>query len=317
MNEMTAASADLNTISTSSGALIMDIASMDSMYRMAEIMAKCKSTIPDHLKGNPGDCMAIVMQAISWKMNPYQVAQKTHVINGSLGYEAQLVNSVIQSSGVTVDRFNYEWYGPWEKIIGKSKVQQKAAVGKYGDKDYKKASEYRIPDYSMGDEDGLGVRVWATLKGEKEPRVLDLLLVQASVRNSPLWATDPKQQLAYLAVKRWTRLYAPDVILGVYTPDEFEQTAQVEQKTQNMGAAEVVIPAALLAQAKAAAGAGVAAYSKFWTDTGKENRNLLAGEHEGLKAAAIRADADRTIEQPASDAKPDADFVAGLDKAPA
>ncbi len=308
MNEMTTASADLNTVSTSSGALIMDIASMDSMYRMAEIMAKCKSTIPDHLKGNPGDCMAIVMQAVSWQMNPYAVAQKTHIVNGVLGYEAQLVNSVIQSSGVTIDRFHYEWYGPWEKIIGKTKVIKMPA--KEGKKEY----EFRVPDYSLADENGLGIKVSATLKGEKEPRVLDLLLVQASVRNSPLWATDPKQQLAYLAVKRWTRLYAPDVILGVYTPDEFEQTAQVEQKTQNMGAAEVVVPAALLAQAKAAAGAGVAAYSKFWTDTGKENRAILAGQHDELKRQAMTADSERTIDQ--AETVVDADFVAGLDKAP-
>lgn len=41
-------------------------------------------------------------------------------------------------------------------------------------------------------------------------------------RNSTLWADDPRQQLAYLAVKRWARLFCPDVILGVYTPDELD-----------------------------------------------------------------------------------------------
>lgn len=310
MNEVTTASADLNTVS-SAGALIMDVASMDSMYRMAEIMAGGKSTIPEHLRGNKGDCMAIVMQAMTWQMNPYAVAQKTHVVNGTLGYEAQLVNAVIQSSGVTTGRFEYEWFGPWEKIIGKTKVIKMPA------KADKKEYEFRVPDYSMTDENGLGVRVWATIKGEAQPRVLELLLVQASVRNSPLWATDPKQQLAYLAVKRWTRLYAPDVILGVYTPDEFEQTAQVEQKTQHMGAAEVVapeVPAALAEAADQAAAGGVASYSKFWADAGKDGRALLASGHEARKATAIKADADRTIEQPPADAKPDADFVAGLDK---
>ncbi len=307
MNEVTTASQELNTIG-SAGALIMDVASMDSMYRMAEIMAAGKSTIPEHLRGNKGDCMAIVMQAMTWQMNPYAVAQKTHVVNGTLGYEAQLVNAVIQSSGVTVDRFNYDWYGPWEKIIGKTKVIKMPA------KDGKKEYEFRVPDYSMSDEVGLGVKVWATLRGESEPRVMDLLLVQASVRNSPLWATDPKQQLAYLAVKRWTRLYAPDVILGVYTPDEFEQTAQTAQQTRNMGAAEVLapeVPAALLDQAKAAAGAGVAAYSKFWSETGKDNRQLLATHHEKCKADAIAADNSRTIDQPA--ATENSEFVAGLD----
>lgn len=312
MNEMTAlAEPQLNTVASSSGALILDAASMDSMYRMAEIMAAGRSTIPEHLRGNKGDCMAIVMQAIQWDMNPYAVAQKTHTVNGALGYEAQLVNAVIQSSGVTEDRFHYEWYGPWEKIIGKTKVIKMPA--KEGKKEY----EFRVPDYSMADEVGLGVRAWATLKGEAEPRVMDLLLVQAAVRNSPLWAQDPKQQLAYLAVKRWARLYSPDVILGVYSPDEFEQNTPAPAQSKNMGAAQVIkpeVPQALLDQAAAAAANGVAAYKKFYTDTSKENRQLLVDHHEEFKAGAARADADRTIDQPAA-AQPDAEFVAAMDGA--
>jgi len=208
---------NLNLLSTNSAALILDQGSMASMMSLAEIMASGRSTIPNHLQGNKGDCMAIVMQAIQWQMNPFAVAQKTHTVNGTLGYEGQLINAVIQSSGVTKERFAYEYFGEWEKIIGKTKVIKMPA--KEGKKEY----EFRVPDYSMVDEAGLGVRISATLKGEAEPRVLELLLVQASVRNSPLWATDPKQQLSYLAVKRWARLYCPDVILGVYSGDELEE----------------------------------------------------------------------------------------------
>jgi hypothetical protein len=215
---------DLKLVAKNSAALILDPASMTSMMKLAEIMAGGNSTIPKHLQKNVGDCMAIVMQAVQWQMNPFAVAQKTHTVNGVLGYEGQLVNAVIQSSGVTKGRFGYEFFGPWEKIIGKTKVIQMPA------KDDKKAYEFRVPDYSMIDEAGLGVRISATIKGESEPRTLELMLVQASVRNSPLWATDPKQQLSYLAVKRWARLYCPDVILGVYTGDELEEFAQPKER---------------------------------------------------------------------------------------
>lgn len=215
--------ADLPMVATSSASLILDSASMDSIMRLAEVMAKGRATIPEHLRGSPADCAAVVMQSIQWRMNPFAVAQKTHLVNGALGYEGQLVNAAIQSSGVTKDRFHYEWFGPWERIIGKTKVCEAPAKGKPGEKDYKKAYQYRIPDYRMEAEEGLGMRVWSTMRGEAEARELELLLVQASVRNSPLWATDPKQQLAYLIVRRWARLFAPDVILGVYTPDELEQ----------------------------------------------------------------------------------------------
>jgi hypothetical protein len=126
------------------------------------------------------------------------------------------------------DCFNFEWFGDWSKVIGKFEVAK-------GDK-----GEYRKPGWKLADEDGLGVRVWATLAGEPEPRVLELLMAQARVRNSTLWADDPKQQLAYLAQKRWARLFAPDVILGVYSADGLNERA-VEV---DMGTAEVVAPAA-------------------------------------------------------------------------
>ena len=48
-------------------------------------------------------------------------------------------------------------------------------------------------------------------------------LVSGSGKKLHAVGSDPKQQLAYLAVKYWARLYCPGVILGVYTPDEFEQ----------------------------------------------------------------------------------------------
>jgi recombination protein RecT len=49
-------------------------------------------------------------------------------------------------------------------------------------------------------------------------------------------------------------------------------------------------PAELLEQARDAAMQGVAAYEAFWANAGKANRKLLAEHHEGLKAAARRAD---------------------------
>lgn len=40
--------------------------------------------------------------------------------------------------------------------------------------------------------------------------------------------SNPKQQIAYLALKYWARLYCPAVVLGVYTPDEVEQRTEKE-----------------------------------------------------------------------------------------
>lgn len=183
--------------------LLFNEQAMNQIYMLAQTMSQGKSTVPNHLQGNVGDCMAVCMQAAQWKMNPFAVAQKTHVVNGTLGYEAQLVNALVNTRAPINGRIQYEWFGEWDKVLGKKDGFTK--------------------NVNHDSEDGLGVRVWATIRGEEEPRILDLLTVQANVRNSPLWLTDPKQQLAYLAIKRWARLYCPDVILGVYTADEMQE----------------------------------------------------------------------------------------------
>ncbi|EOE0256500.1 RecT family recombinase [Enterobacter hormaechei] len=201
--------ADQNTVINSNVALF-DSQYLNAISTFAQIMAQGTATVPKHLQGNQADCMAVAMQAAQWQMNPFAVAQKTHLINGVLGYEAQLVNAVISRSGVLASRFEYEWYGPWENVVGKFHIRK-------GEK-----GEYRVPGWTLADEAGIGIIIRATLKGEDQPRELDLLLAQARTRNSTLWADDPRQQLAYLAVKRWARLFCPDVILGVYTPDELD-----------------------------------------------------------------------------------------------
>ena len=180
--------------------IMMNETVMVRIESMAARMATSKITTPKHLQGNEGDCMAIIMQAMQWGMNPYAVAQKTHLVNGTLGYEAQLVNAVITARAPVKERLHFEWYGDWSKVNGK---------------------EDKSPT--------LGVRVSATLRGESAPRVIDISMAQVGpVRNSPLWAADPRQQIAYLATKRWARLYCPDVILGVYTPDEVIEREEMD-----------------------------------------------------------------------------------------
>ncbi len=231
MNNTTVTVADQNAVINSNVALF-DSQYLNAISTFANLMAQGAATVPQHLQGNPADCMAVAMQAAQWQMNPFAVAQKTHLINGVLGYEAQLVNAVITRSGALSTRFEYDWYGPWEKVIGRFVIKKND-----------KGKEYRVPGWSLADESGIGIRIKATIKGEDSPRELDLLLAQARVRNSTLWADDPRQQLAYLAVKRWARLYCPDVILGVYTPDEIEQRTEREinpsQKPQRINLNEI------------------------------------------------------------------------------
>jgi hypothetical protein len=195
--------------------MMFDPTISDRVKIIAQTMAQGRVTVPEHLRNNVGDCLAIVMQAASWRLNPFAVAQKTHLVQGRLGYEAQLVSAVVSSLGLLNGRFRYDYIGDWSRIAKRPKMVKSS-----------RGFEVPTPGWSEADEEGLGVRVIGKLVGDEEPRDHQLWLVQAWPRNSTLWATNPSQQLSYLAVKQWVRKYAPDAILGVYTPDELQQEQQ-------------------------------------------------------------------------------------------
>ncbi len=168
----------------STTSLVLDTESMDKMMRMAEFMSRGVSTVPKHLRDNPSDCLAVIMQAMQWKMNPFAVAQKTHIVNGALGYEAQLVNAVVKASNAIDGHFHYQFQGEGQNV---------------------------------------SCRVGAVLRGEKEITWGEWLNASdVTVKNSPLWKTNVKQQLGYLQIKNFSRLYCPGAILGIYSEDELE-----------------------------------------------------------------------------------------------
>ena len=178
--------------------LMLDSVTMESLMRVADLMASGKSTVPAHLQKNPADCMAVCMQSMQWGMNPFAVAQKTHLVNGTLGYEAQLVNAVVQQSNAIEGRFHYEY---------------------------------------KGNSPSLECRVGAQIKGEAEITWGNWLNEsKVTTKNSPLWKVNPAQQLGYLQVKNWARLFCPGAILGVYTPDELQDIPV----SRFMGNADVV-----------------------------------------------------------------------------
>jgi len=307
--------------------LLLDVAAMNHMMNVANFMAGGTLTLPEPYRKNPANCLAVIMQAAQWKMNPFAVAQKTHFVNGTIGYEAQLVAAAINQSGATKDNFHFEWYGSWEKVLGKFITKESQKKDDYGN-----AKKYKVTAWDAKDEEGLGIKVWATLRGESEPRVLDLLLTQANTRNSTLWADDPRQQLAYLAQKRWARLYAPGVILGVYTIDEAEEFgvaekdvtpqsqtgAQAAETNKNKPVDQTKEREALMATLKVAAEKGVAAYQKAWESLDNAQRLLIGTKsHQEFKKTATTADqtVDAQVVEPTTSSAAVDEFAAAYEQA--
>ena len=208
----------MSDITTVQQNVLGDLDTLDRIIRFAELMASGRCTVPKEYHNNPGDCLALSLQAQAWGMNPFTVAQKAYVTKGKIGYEAQLINAVITRHAPIAGRPVFKYSDGWEKILGKFKTVQ----GQNG--------PYTVPDWQPKDEEGLWCEVSATMVGEEEPRVLRLMMVQAQPRQSTQWATDPKQQLSYTVMKKWAKLHCPDVIMGIYTPEEIRERETPKEK---------------------------------------------------------------------------------------
>jgi hypothetical protein len=287
-----AAPALAHAIDTAS--LLLNPVTFQQLDAFATMMASGIATVPKHLQKNKADCMAVTIQAMQWRKNPFGVAQKTHVVNGTLGYESQLIISIVNTSGAIVGSLEFEWFGEWDRIIGKFK---EIVSKKKFNEDTNEPLKYRVPDWSMQEEEGLYVVCRAALSNSPgKVREMKLLMTQARVRNSTLWADDPKMQLAYLAGKKWARLNCPEVILGMYSPDEL---AADPRAPQDMGAAEVVEPlkpqpltAEELAAWKAESSKGTAA-SRAWLASFPGPRRRLVSDAIKAEVWAIAEAAEK------------------------
>lgn len=162
----------------------ISMANVGDVLEIARLMSKSESAVPKHLRGNPGACLGVVIQAGDWGISPYAAANKSYVVNDRLAYEAQLINAVILRRAPIKGRFKFAYAGEGEKR--RCKVSVICSDGE--EVSYESPEVGKIP-----------------------------------VKNSPLWKGDPDQQLAYYSSRAMCRRHFPDVILGVYTPDEMEE----------------------------------------------------------------------------------------------
>lgn len=164
--------------------------SMQEVVDFSQLMAKAGPAIPPPFRGQPGACMAVTMQALRWEFDPFSVIQKAYVTtdkggNERIAYEAQLIAAVVNTRG------------PFE---------------------------HRPKLAFEGEGENMRCTVTATIRGEREPRTIKTPKISGiGVKNSPLWKSDPEQQLSYYAMRAFGRRICPEVILGVYSPDELAE----------------------------------------------------------------------------------------------
>lgn len=164
------------------GAMVLP-QTMAEVVEFAKLMSKAEGAIPKHLRGNPGACMAVTMQALRWEADPFAVANKSYFVNDRIAFEAQLIAAIIHTRAALTKR---------PAITYRGEGQTRQCVITF---------EFR---------DGVTQIYESPANGA------------IKTKNSPLWQTEPDQQLYYYSIRAAARRYCPEVILGVYAPDELQ-----------------------------------------------------------------------------------------------
>jgi hypothetical protein len=155
---------------------------MVEVMEFAKCMAVADTAVPKHLRGNPGMCLAICIQALEWRFSPFAVANKSYVVNDRIGYESQLVHAVIEQRAPIIGRMRHKFEGE----DGQRRCIVTATLRETGE-----TLEYISPPFD-----------------------------KIQPKNSPLWKTKPDLQLYYNTSRDFCRAYFPDVLLGVYSQEE-------------------------------------------------------------------------------------------------
>lgn len=177
----------------------------DRCKQIAGYIAKAEGITPPHLIGKSEACFGVVTRSLTWKLDPWAVMQSTYQTpGGRIGFEGKLIQAILENSGKLDGPVRYEHFGDWSKVVGKFELK-KGSSGK----------DYPVVTWTRADAKDLGVTVIAKVKGELEPRTLDVKLDEMFPLNSTLWATRPKQQICYTACRAFANICAPGLLMGV------------------------------------------------------------------------------------------------------
>lgn len=200
----------------------------------AKAMAKARAALPDHLRDNVGDCLAIIDISNRVGLSPYMVANKTYVQNNRLCFESQLFHAFAQSSGLLKGDLDVEYEGEGDEKVcivtghlrsdpTRPRIHRSPKLGDLH------------PGYSLKTErDGVkSTKHLSFAEGQKlkaEAKANGTTISGLFSKGSPLWDRKPDVQMFYDTSRDWVRLYAPRATLGIYTPEEMQEYPEIEDR---------------------------------------------------------------------------------------
>ena len=164
--------------------------------RQAKMLAS-SSLVPKDFQGNVANCGIAINVAKRTRLDPLMVCQNLAIIHGRPSWSATALIGMINSCGR---------YTPLRFVF---------------DNEDTPTSCYAVAtDKESGQE----------LKGERI--TLEMAKKEGwSTKNGSKWLTMPGQMLRYRAASFWSRAYASDMSLGMYTQDEVRDFSEVRNVT--------------------------------------------------------------------------------------
>lgn len=170
--------------------MLFDSAKFNQAWRVATAFAQ-SGLVPDHFKNNINGVFVVLHMATRMNLDPFMVLQKTYLVHGRPGMEAQLVIALVNARGPFQGPIQWETSGEGDK----RQWIAYATHAKTGER-----CEAKV-DWAMVKAEG-----WFDKAGSK-------------------WKTIPDLMGRYRSATFLARLYCPEVIMGLSTADELDDMA--------------------------------------------------------------------------------------------
>jgi hypothetical protein len=177
--------------------MLLDSTKFNQLQRIGKMYAASKM-VPTHFQGDEASCMVACQMAMRLNVDPFMFLQKTYVVGGKPGMEAQMAIALVNTRGPFEGPIDWNF-----KRDDKGKVVEATAFATH-----KKTG--RVCSATVD---------WAMVEGEGWDK-------------NKKWNSLREQMFSYRSAVFLARRYCPEVLMGMAMADELEEIDITPQPTE-------------------------------------------------------------------------------------
>jgi hypothetical protein len=171
--------------------MYLDTNRFNQAWRAASLLAKA-DIVPAQYRGKPENCFVALQMATRMEIDPFMFMQNTYIVQGKPGMEAKLAIALMNKRG--------PFRGPVQWFFNGTRLKDDWTCTAWAV--HKETGEKCSASVSWGMAVAEG---WTTKSGSK-------------------WKTMPEMMFQYRSAMFLARLYCPEVLMGMPSADELEDT---------------------------------------------------------------------------------------------